>query len=258
MCQNDKNSKHNKCSTVRFTYKPKNAKQVQHRFPLKSFGTEAKAIKAAQEFQKEYNRAHNLSKNDYRYLNEGEIEVKLTHKHTMLVDSDALSLVQRITWCIKSIGRNFYVAGQEKGTTGKVYFHRLLLPEASEIDHINGTVLEDGVTLDNRRENLRCCTSVENGNNRVLHTNNKTGRNGIFHDEKTSRYQVSTCYRGIPNPPGSFPYGRFSKWNQSQAFEEACKYRDEWDARHNCHNGIRKRKQQQEQLPAKRSRTIIE
>ena len=55
----------------------------------------------------------------------------------------------------------------------RVRLHRLIMNTASIVDHING------ITLDNRRENLRVATHAENMQNRKLHTNNTSGYKGV-------------------------------------------------------------------------------
>lgn len=56
----------------------------------------------------------------------------------------------------------------------------------SQLDHINGN------KLDNRIENLRECTSRQNGANKGLQRNNKTGFKGVSYCSRQNRYQA-TC-----------------------------------------------------------------
>ena len=53
--------------------------------------------------------------------------------------------------------------------------HRFLLspPDEMDVDHRNGD------TLDNRRENLRICTHLENGQNQMKHKTNTSGYKGV-------------------------------------------------------------------------------
>lgn len=65
----------------------------------------------------------------------------------------------------------------------QVFLHRFILnaPKGLEVDHING----DG--LDNRKENLRICNRKQNGKNRKLAKNNKTGYHGVYYCEREKR-----------------------------------------------------------------------
>lgn len=60
-------------------------------------------------------------------------------------------------------------------TRQRIYMHRIIMntPAGIEVDHIN---LD---RLDNRRENLRNCSRVENSRNKKLYTGNTTGYKGV-------------------------------------------------------------------------------
>jgi hypothetical protein len=64
----------------------------------------------------------------------------------------------------------------------KVRMHRLVLPTASLIDHI------DRNPLNNTRENLRACDHSQNQFNRGAASNNKCGLKGVSYHTKTSRW----------------------------------------------------------------------
>ena len=92
------------------------------------------------------------------------VEIPLTQGKTALIDKVDVSLVAPHKWfackyqCTYYAKRNVWTNG--RGTT--VFMHRTILDakKGENTDHING----DG--LDNRRSNIRVCTSAENARNK--------------------------------------------------------------------------------------------
>jgi hypothetical protein len=74
-----------------------------------------------------------------------------------IIDRRDLEFVSRYKWRRHSAG--YFVSGSWNTGTG-VYLHRLLIPRAERVDHIN----ED--KRDNRRVNLRACSHQENLRNK--------------------------------------------------------------------------------------------
>lgn len=90
------------------------------------------------------------------------ISIPLSRGQTAIVDADDAAVLAH-SWHAHPIQRatgGFYASARINGRT--VYLHRLLTnaPKGMLVDHING----DG--LDNRRANLRLCTTRENAINR--------------------------------------------------------------------------------------------
>lgn len=81
---------------------------------------------------------------------------------------------------------NIYVKSFDGGKL--VYIHRLLMnaPKGYVVDHINGN------SLDNRRKNLRICTSVENSRNSKMPISNK----------------AHTKFKGVHKDRGKWIYAR--------------------------------------------------
>lgn len=96
--------------------------------------------------------------------------------HDILIDDDDFELISGYNWGIK----RKYVVGRIKGGSHKrhnVSMHRLILNLTDPTiitDHINHN------TFDNRRENLRICTSKENSRNKQKHKRNTTGYKGVY------------------------------------------------------------------------------
>lgn len=80
-----------------------------------------------------------------------------------------------------------YVRGKQK------YLHRMVAnaPANMQIDHINGD------KSDNRRENLRVCTRVENSFNRPANKSRKTGKfKGVYPNGKCGRWWCAKITMG--------------------------------------------------------------
>lgn len=101
---------------------------------------------------------------------------------------------------------------------GKIYKeHRLVwfyvygVWPLEQIDHINHN------RRDNRIENLREVNCVENGKNRPIQRNNKTGCQGVWKNPKDGKYEVYITHNGSRKN-----LGRFSDFNDAvQARKDA-------------------------------------
>lgn len=93
------------------------------------------------------------------------IEIPLTRGKVAIIDAADYELVSKYKWYANKKGRKsqkFYAANKGHGNR-TVYLHRLILGDACTgliVDHKNGN------TLDNRRENLRAATHIQNTLNR--------------------------------------------------------------------------------------------
>jgi hypothetical protein len=110
------------------------------------------------------------------------MKIKLTKGLFALVDSEDFEWLNQYKWSAAKGVK--YAASSINGRV--VLMHRLIsnAPEGMEVDHING----DG--LDNRKDNLRICTSKQNHYNHKLLANNKSGYNGV---SKTPFNTWHTC-----------------------------------------------------------------
>lgn len=80
---------------------------------------------------------------------------------------------------------------------GRLWLHKLvaarmgLFPEPGvELDHI------DGDSLNNRRDNLRLCTHLQNSFNRRLRTDNRSGEKGVDWDLSRGRWRAQIGFKG--------------------------------------------------------------
>ena len=114
-------------------------------------------------------------------------DTKGTLKGTIIIDKEDYDLVKEHQWHVEKARRNLqYGQTTIKGSVPAktVRMHRMLIPEAIQIDHIN----HNG--LDNRRCNLRACNNRENNCNKNFQMNPKSGHTGIRYNEKASSYYV--------------------------------------------------------------------
>ena len=71
-----------------------------------------------------------------------------------------------------------------------LYLHRFIMecPANMQVDHINMN------TLDNRRENLRICTSAENSRNKGKCKRNKSGFKGVDWQKQLKKWRAQIQY----------------------------------------------------------------
>lgn len=121
--------------------------------------------------------------------NYAEIIINKDNKEfKVLISKEDIEKVNEIKWTLKydKTINGYYVGGHTRGVCCNkrktISLHRFLFdfPQDMQIDHINRN------TLDNRRENLRCISSLANSNNKGFYSNNKSGYKYIYY-KKASR-----------------------------------------------------------------------
>lgn len=122
----------------------------------------------------------------------GEYRVEMVGGREVKIDAEDLSLFLACPWNIHSSEPNrFYLSCRINGK--RAYFHRLAIgaPPGREVDHVNGD------TLDNRRSNLRLCTSTENKRNQTASRSTPSGYKGVSlsHKSKPWRANITVCGR---------------------------------------------------------------
>jgi len=80
------------------------------------------------------------------------------------------------------VGRNGYPSVFEEGKN--ILLHRLLFPDRKETDHINRDI------FDNRRSNLRECTSSQNSMNKGISKSNSSGITGVSWHKATQKWRA--------------------------------------------------------------------
>lgn len=112
--------------------------------------------------------------------------------HALVSDDDVHTVNSAGAWFSVRKGSVHYVC-RSFGQNNRVYLHRYLTkaPVGTVVDHING----DG--LDNRRENLRLVSVVENIRNRGgAQRNSKSGVRGIYWHKQRGKWCAAIRHFG--------------------------------------------------------------
>ena len=92
--------------------------------------------------------------------------ISLSRGFVAIIDADLYPVLGRRKWYAKTdkAGNTYAVRATKRvgGKQGTEHMHRTVIkaPQHRKVDHING------LTLDNRRENLRLCSTHQNSRNR--------------------------------------------------------------------------------------------
>ena len=112
------------------------------------------------------------------------IESKTHGRHAVLVDDEDAEKVLSYRWCLSKKGDAcFYAVNRRDG----IYLHRLIIraQKGKTVDHVNGD------SLDNRKCNLRECTTKENIRNRKGRNKNSTsGIKGVFWIKNAKKWRA--------------------------------------------------------------------
>lgn len=131
-------------------------------------------------------------------------QIELTQgKFAIVDDCDYLEL-NNFKWHAHKKDGQFYAVRSLKRNNGKqksAKMHRQImgvLDSCCQIDH------RDGNTLDNRRRNLRACTSLQNSQNRKPHKNSSSIFKGVGLVKITGKWRAQIMHRGKKFYLGSF------------------------------------------------------
>ena len=119
-------------------------------------------------------------------------KIELTQGKFAIVDDEDYEYLRQFKWYY----REGYAARGIRKPNGKwttIYMHRVIMgaSECMEVDHINGD------KSDNRKENLRICTLLENRRNRTKYKSNTTGYKGVYYDRRKIRAKIKTDNKQI-------------------------------------------------------------
>lgn len=121
-------------------------------------------------------------------------EIPLTRGMVALVDDGDYPLVATRSWQARHHPRQPHLSHyaihmyRDGEKMRGLYMHRLILSAAPGVlvDHRNGDA------LDNRRSNLRLCTSRQNNGNRSINCNSTTGFKGVVRSGKRFRASIGS------------------------------------------------------------------
>mgnify|MGYP001606453598 CR=1 FL=1 len=144
-------------------------------------------------------------------------EIPLTQGKVALVDAEDYEYLNQFKWHAHKYknGGGYYVARGIKKNEKKVFMHQEVLkpPKGMYPDHIN----RDG--LDNRRWNLRICTTSQNGINKGKQKNNTSGYKGVCWHKRDEKWQARIKVDKKPMYLGYFN----TKEEAALAYNEAAK-----------------------------------
>lgn len=107
-------------------------------------------------------------------------KIALTKGKFALVDDEDFDWLNQWKWSLNGNGYAVRTAKVSRGLFTVQRMHRVIMnaPDGLHVDHINGD------KLDNRRLNLRLCTSQQNSFNRGVQSNNTSGYKGVYLHKK--------------------------------------------------------------------------
>ena len=137
----------------------------------------------------------------------------LLDTHYVEIDDQDTYLLTAIKWHVMR-GHKSPTVKYVAGNRGEL-LHRVILGlkpgDKRQVDHIN----RDG--LDNRRENLRICTSAQNQANRGPNRNNSCGFKGVAWNKTKDAWQATIQVSGKSIYLGRFP----TKEEAHEAYRQA-------------------------------------
>lgn len=147
-------------------------------------------------------------------------QIPLTRGMFALVDDEDFKELSKYKWCAIR-GKNTWYAMRKRrvGEAGRkktCMMHRMILNVDDPnifCDHKNG----DGI--DNRRCNLRQCSSSENGTNRPFQKNNTTGFKGVDFHKQRGKYRAIIQFKNKQYHIGLFQNAE----DAARAYDEAAR-----------------------------------
>lgn len=122
--------------------------------------------------------------------------VALSQGQRAIVDDEMFDEISKFNWTFQKAKKDDGYAFRRPTVNGKrvlILMHREIMKpgDGLEVDHINRN------KLDNRKENLRICSTEENLRNRGTQKNNKSGYRGVSWNRNAKKWhaQISIGHR---------------------------------------------------------------
>jgi hypothetical protein len=133
-----------------------------------------------------------------RALAEGAKLIPLTRGKFAIVDAEYYDRLNQYKWHAQKGGQTYYARRQEKGKL--IIMHRLITnaPKGLFVDHRN----HNG--LDNRRENLRLCTRLQNARNRLPRRQGISKYKGVTWNKRRKKFIAAISLGGKKQYLGAF------------------------------------------------------
>lgn len=132
-------------------------------------------------------------------------KIKLTQNKYTIVDFEDFDYLNQWKWCVIIMKNTSYAIRSMWDKIEKrrniIYIHRLIMncPNSKFVDHI------DGNGLDNRKENLRICTRIQNSGNSKISKNNTSGVKGVRFKKESNWWVANIKINNKLKFLGSFP-----------------------------------------------------
>jgi hypothetical protein len=110
--------------------------------------------------------------------------IPLTQGQFAIVDDEDFEELNKYKWCAIKRAYTFYAKRDVNGRL--IAMHRIILhcKEGLEVDHINGN------GIDNRKENIRVCTKINNLRNRKRRTDSFCKYKGVYFNKRRKRWNA--------------------------------------------------------------------
>lgn len=122
------------------------------------------------------------------------LEFPLTQGKVVLIDDQDRELLLPYKWYAAMFRKTWYAFASEAGESRprNLYMHRLIMgmPEGLEVGHVDG----DG--LNNRRDNLRLATHMQNLTNQRVNAANTSGYRGVTWNKRRMQWMAQTKHFG--------------------------------------------------------------
>ena len=108
-----------------------------------------------------------------------------------LIDDSDYEMLSKYKWYCDFVGYAPTASSKKLKLQKSIRMHRLIMgnPKNKDVDHINGD------RLDNRKKNLRVCSSSQNMSNRNVQSNNKLGVKGVIRNRTGNKFIAQIGYR---------------------------------------------------------------